>query len=126
MNSLVFYLGVALLLTHELDAVVQSEWKLLYSLRRLPEEISANVFIALHVPLITVILWLTHHELATVRDGARLVMALFLMVHGGLHYRLRDRPNNTFTSALSLALIYGAGLCGALYITITIVSFQSL
>lgn len=118
MSTLVFYLGVALLLTHELDAVAQSEWKLLYGLRRLPEEHAANVFVALHIPLVTVILWLTHHELATVRDGSRLVMALFLIVHAGLHYRLRDRPHYTFTSVLSRSLIYGAGLLGALYCAI--------
>lgn len=118
MNSLLFYLGFASLLTHELDAVMQSEWKLLYGLRSLPEEMAANVFIVLHIPLVTVILWLTHHEVETVRDGTRLVIALFFMVHAALHYRLRDRPNNTFTSALSKSFIYGAGVFGVLYCAI--------
>lgn len=39
MKNLLFNLGLATLFTHELDAVTQSEWHLLYILNTLPEQL---------------------------------------------------------------------------------------
>jgi hypothetical protein len=50
-RTFVFYLGLGLLFTHELDAIVQGEWRLLYVLRSLPDEQAMPLFVALHVPL---------------------------------------------------------------------------
>ncbi|MEM6436662.1 MAG: DUF6713 family protein [Cyanobacteria bacterium P01_D01_bin.115] len=40
MNNLLFYLGFATLITHELDAMTQSEWRLLFILRNLSKKAS--------------------------------------------------------------------------------------
>lgn len=111
-----FYLGVGLLFSHELDAVVQSEWRLLYVLRDLPDERAMQVFVWLHVPLFGLIAWLTHHGASSVRLWSRVVLSMFLIVHAGLHFRLSTSPLYTFDSALSVVLIYGAALAGLTYL----------
>ncbi len=116
MKNLLFYLGLSTLIAHELDAMTQSEWRLLYGLRRLSEPAAASTFVALHVPLMAGILWLTTHELESVRGRSRLALSIFLVVHAGLHQRLSDHPAYTFTSPLSVSLIYGAGLLGLAYL----------
>ena len=54
-QNALFNLFLATLSTHELDAVTQSEWHLLYILNNIPETISADTFVVLHVPLFTII-----------------------------------------------------------------------
>jgi hypothetical protein len=124
MKNLLFYLGFATLTTHELDAITQSEWKILIVLRSLPEEIASLVFVAAHVPIITLILWLTNHESQYVQYWSRIVVATFLMVHVGFHKLLEQHPSYKFNSFLSLSLIYGGGLIGFLYIALVFVSHR--
>ncbi len=121
---LLFLLGLSTLIAHELDAVIQSEWRLLYILRRLPESLASSAFVALHVPLMAGILWLTTHASESVHGKSRIALAMFLVVHTGLHQRLSNYPAYTFTSPLSLALIYGAGLLGLAYVVLAAISSQ--
>lgn len=116
MKNFLFYLCFAVLTTHELDAVAQSEWKLLYVLRDMPDELAALVFVGLHVPLFAVLLWLTMHHENSIRLRSRSIFATFLIVHAGLHYRLQDNDLYTFDSPLSLTLIFGGALLGASYL----------
>jgi hypothetical protein len=115
MNNLLFYLGLATLITHELDAMTQSEWRLLFILRRLPEQIASTTFVILHMPMITGLLWLTNHKSLRIRNWSRIIVATFLIIHAGLHQLLENHPSYTFDSLLSLSLIYGGGLLGFLY-----------
>ena len=115
MKNFWFLLGLGFISTHELDAVIQHEWRLLYVLRSLPEAVAANAFIALHVPLFAGLVWLTHHPQPRWRESSRLVLMGFLVVHVGLHLRLSGDALYSFHSPLSKALIFGGGLCGALY-----------
>ncbi len=115
MRNLLFQLGFSTLLAHELDAMTQAEWRLLFVLRRLPDLLARNLFVTLHVPAVAILLWLTQHPLEVVRRRTRTGLAAFMFIHAGLHWNLRNHPLNTFTSPLSLSLIYGAGLLGFLY-----------
>jgi len=116
MKNLWFLLGLGFIASHELDAVTQQEWRLLYVLRSLPEAVAAKAFVALHVPLLALLVWLTHHPMPRLRDGSRMVLMMFLIVHVGLHLRLSDHVLYSFHSPLSQLLIFGAGLCGVLYL----------
>lgn len=116
MKNLWFLLGLGFISTHELDAVMQHEWRLLYILRSLPEALAANVFVAVHVPLFAVLVWLTHHPLPRWREGSRLALMGFLIIHVGLHLRLSGHVLYTFHSSLSKLLIFGGGVCGLLYL----------
>jgi hypothetical protein len=115
MQTLLFYLGFATLITHELDAMTQSEWRLLFILRRLPEEMASSTFVIAHIPLIAALLWLTHNESSPIQYWSRIAVATFLVVHAGLHKLLEHHPKYTFNSLLSHSLIYGGGLLGLLY-----------
>ncbi|MES2884737.1 MAG: DUF6713 family protein [Pseudomonadota bacterium] len=116
MKNFWFLLGLGFISTHELDAVIQHEWRLLYVLRSLPEALAANIFVALHVPLFAALVWLTHHPQPRWHESSRLVLMGFLIVHVGLHLRLSGHALYTFHSPLSKALIFGGGVCGALYL----------
>lgn len=51
----VFYLGFGCLFSHELDATIQNEWRLLYVLRSMPDETAMTIFAGLHIPLFALI-----------------------------------------------------------------------
>lgn len=116
MRNLLFQLGFSTLLAHELDAMTQAEWRLLFALRRFPDLLARDLFVALHVPVVALLLWLTRHPSLVIQRWARTGLASFMVVHAGLHWNLRNHPLNTFTSSLSLSLIYGAGLIGLTYV----------
>ena len=51
MKNTLWRLCIGLFAGHELDAVAQREWRLLYGLRDLDPMLGQHLFIALHVPL---------------------------------------------------------------------------
>lgn len=114
-SKFIFYVGLGLFFSHELDAVVQAEWRLLYALRDLSELEAMQAFILLHVPLFAIIAWLTHHVAPRVQLWSRACFSAFLVVHAILHFRLSASPLYTFDSPLSIALIYGGAIAGLGY-----------
>ena len=124
MKNILFYLGFATLITHELDAMTQSEWKLLFILRSLPEQIASSAFVVIHIPLIAALLWLTNKESQSIKTFSRIALAAFLIIHSGLHKLLENHPDYTFNSWLSLWLIYGGGLLGFLYLIQVFIYWQ--
>ncbi len=126
MKNLLFYLGFATIITHELDAMTQSEWKLLFILRSLPEQIAPSAFVILHVPVIAVLMWLTNNKYLAVKNWSRIALSVFLIIHSGLHKLLENSPNYTFYSPLSLGLIYGGGLLGLIYLIGIFISWRNV
>ncbi len=116
MKDIAFYLGIAMLFTHELDAVPNHEWRGLALLRDLPDETGMAVFVAAHVPLFAVLIALVASTSRRVRTLSRLVISAFLVVHGLLHTLSRGEPTYEFTSTLSNLLIFGGSAFGALYL----------
>ena len=123
MKNIIFNLGFATIITHELDAMTQSEWRLLFILRNLPEQTASDVFVILHVPLIAMLLWLTNNQSEAIKNWSRIAICGFLVIHSGLHKLLENSPNYTFDSTLSLGLIYGGGLFGLIYLIFVFVSW---
>ncbi len=117
-ENLLFTLGLALLFSHELDAVRQREWRLLFVLRHMPEDTAARAFIAIHVPLFLILLVATGAS-SELRFWFRAAISTFLVVHAGLHWSLRHRAECDFNSGLSRGLIYGAAFVGVLHILIS-------
>ncbi|MEM8563964.1 MAG: DUF6713 family protein [Pseudomonadota bacterium] len=118
MSTLLYYLGISLLLTHEMDAVAHAEWRLLFVLRDMSDQAAYPVFIALHIPLIFLFFWLGHSSKHTVRGVFRAIAAVFLIMHALIHFSLSNAPEYTFHGVLSNALIYGAALCGIAYLAV--------
>jgi hypothetical protein len=104
---------LALLMAHELDAVAQSEWRLLPGLSLLEDGPGRRAFIALHVPLLMALTWAMFLSSEVVQRRARLGLGAFMAVHVGLHATLEVPGISSFPESLSRAFILGAGLVGA-------------
>jgi hypothetical protein len=108
-------LMLAVLFTHEMDAMTQAEWRLLYVLRSLGDDQGRWWFVAMHIPLFWALIALTHHASNLVQWVSRRGLAMFCIIHAVLHWRLADDPLSTFSSPLSWGLILGAAALGAAY-----------
>lgn len=118
MKEATFYVVLATLLAHELDAVSNHEWRMLPLLQALPEDSGRAVFVLLHIPLFAVLFALLMSSHNRTPQLARWGVAIFLIFHAGLHALFVDHPNYEFTSRLSTLLIYGGSLVSGLYITL--------
>lgn len=116
MKNTLFALCFSSFIGHELDAVSQTEWRLLYGFRELPDAVAEPLFVALHVPLLALLIVLAWSQSVKVRECTRLLLAGFSVIHAGLHHALRHHPLYTFDSPLSQALIFGGGLLGIAYL----------
>jgi hypothetical protein len=110
MEHLFFYLGLSLLLTHEMDAIRCKEWLMFPATSFLKDETGFVVFMLLHIPLYTLLLW----GLSGANAGLIRGWDIFFIVHVGLHILFLKHPENRFTTRLSWFIIVGAGVCGAL------------
>lgn len=104
--DLLFYLGIALLFTHELDAIKRHEWRIFPFISRLPDDTAYHVFVLLHVPLFLLILWLNYHPSENVRYWFQLSMDVFFIVHLGLHRLFRRHAEYEFNSIFSKSIIF--------------------
>jgi hypothetical protein len=97
-----FYLGLASLFTHELDAIPNHEWRGMPLLGTLPDGTAMWIFIAAHVPLFAILI------------------NAFLVLHGLLHALSAGEPTYEFSSRLSQVLIFGGAVLGALYLVLSV------
>ena len=109
---LIFWAEFAFLLAHELDAVAQSEWRLLPLLNLMADEPAYKTFVAAHVPLVVFLIWLFTHRSDTVRWRSQLVFDAFLCAHALVHWLMSDDVEYTFHSPLSESMIYGGAVVG--------------
>lgn len=111
-----FAIGLALLLSHELDAVKHAEWQVLPLMRWLDDATGYIVFVLAHVPLFAVMLWALAHSNPAVRRNTRIGLAAFMVVHAGLHWAFHADPHYHFAGWLSHGLVGGAAVFSALYL----------
>ena len=116
MKIIVFYLGLALLFTHELDSMPNHEWRVMPILNYLSDATGKAVFLLAHIPIFAVVVAFVASLDEKVRSRARGIFCGFLVVHTLLHSVFSANPDYEFSSLISSVLIYGAGLCGVLYL----------
>lgn len=119
-RSLLFWTGFAFLLSHELDAVAQSEWRLLPLLNLLADEPAYKVFVAAHVPLVVVLIWLFTNRSDTIRWRSQLGFDAFLCAHALAHWLMSGDVEYTFHSPLSIAMIFGGGGVGLAHLLLLV------
>ncbi len=112
MKHLTFYTGLAVLFTHELDAVANREWGVLPLMNRLPEDQGFTLFLFLHIPLFATLVALAANTNEKIRIWSRTGISIFLVIHGGLHALFMGDPNYEFTSFSSNILIFGGAVTG--------------
>lgn len=118
MKDALFYLGLGLLCTHELDAMPNHEWRVLPVLRSVEDSMGEFLFLLAHIPLFAIIIGLVASLDVRRRALSRLAVSVFLVVHTCLHWLFSDHPHYEFDSLLSSSLIVGAGLCGGIFVTL--------
>lgn len=115
MNSSIFYLGVTLLLVHEIDAIRCKEWRIIPGLSSLKERVAMITFIFLHIPLFYWVIYKINAEQQNFITG----FDIFLIVHLILHILFLWHKNNEFKDWISWTIIIGAGICGILDLLIS-------
>ena len=116
MRNALFYLGLATLFTHELDAVANHEWRIMPILRSLPEEVGLTAFVLLHIPIFAVLIALVFSSNGRIRRLSRIAVSVFLLAHAGLHTLFAAEVGYEFSSLVSSILIFGGALVGGLYL----------
>ena len=119
-KSWAFYVGLALLFTHELDAMPNHEWRVLPVLRSLSDSLGEAVFLAAHVPIFAVTIAFVASLNSKTRSIARNIACGFFIAHAALHYLYSGHPAYEFSSTMSSVLIYGAAACGVAYFFVRI------
>jgi len=115
MKNTVFYFGIALLFTHELDAMPNHEWRVLPGLNLLSDAAGEAVFLIAHVPFFALVIAFTASVNVKTRATAREFASGFLIAHAAAHYLFSGSSAYEFSSAVSSVLIYAAAVCGIAY-----------
>lgn len=111
-DHLFFYLGLSMIVLHEMDAVRCKEWRIFPGLHLLNDKWGFSLFMFLHIPLFAWIFWelMGHGDPAGFMQG----MSVFFLVHLGLHVAFLLHPKNEFKDWISWTIIAGAAACGGL------------
>ena len=120
-RDLLFYVAVSALLLHEMDAIDKQEWRILFVLRRLPDQGGLRWFISLHLPLFVALMLLVAAEDSATVSWITGGVDAFLIVHAGLHEGLGYRGERAFANVFSRSLIWLAAAVGAIHIGLMLV-----
>lgn len=123
-NNMVFYLGIALLLTHELDAIQQHEWRIFPVIRKFKDETAYYWFTILHVPLFMLLLWFICHPSENTRFWFQMSMDIFFIVHMVLHKLLNSDKKCEFVGVFSKAIIFSMGIVGVVHLSLLILQIK--
>lgn len=114
-RELVFYVGLAFLFTHELDAMPNHEWRVLPATSFLSDSVGMNTFLIAHIPIFAVVIGCVASLNLKTRSIAQNVASGFLVAHALLHVAFSGHANYEFDSLISSLLIYGAAFFGILF-----------
>lgn len=103
----IFAFELALLFTHEMDAIRKQEWKMFIFLKDMADEKAYHIFMLLHIPLYAVIVSLL---LSPFLHIEYYITDVFLVLHTLLHLGFRKHPTNKFNNNISNGIIFSAGL----------------
>jgi hypothetical protein len=110
-NNFIIYLGISLLILHEIDAIRANEWKIINGVSSWVFKIGHFLITIVQLPLIILLLW--YIETKGIHKSILYIFDIFLLMHVGSHlfiFRLKENP---FTHWLSWAIIIGTSVCGA-------------
>jgi hypothetical protein len=106
-----FVTVVSVLLVHELDAIRQGEWRFFFAPTAISDESAYRIFTALHAPAFVLLLGSMNSSVV------QLAIDSFAIVHGLLHFGLRNHPLVEFESWFSRFWIISGTVLGAVHLT---------
>jgi hypothetical protein len=111
-----YWFTASLLIVHEIDSAYWREWELF----GLPGGIGA--FLAIHVPLVLLVLWGYERVIAGTRAGTRMALAVGAagIATAAIHGAFLLRGSEAFRTAPSLALIAAAGVAGIALVAVAV------
>lgn len=118
MKTVLYYLAISALFTHELDAVINREWRLLFHIFEMSEIVSSTLFIFLHFPLFYLFFHFGHHSSIVIRNYFRKLVCYLLVIHGFVHFLLSGHEHYYFEGVLSNFYIFGSALFAVAYLAI--------
>jgi hypothetical protein len=109
-HSILFLMGLSLLILHEMDDIRCREWRIFPGLSLLNDQIGHIVFLFAHIPLFYWIFW----RLSDNANNDEFIKGLdiFFIAHMMLHIVFLKHKNNEFNDWISWTIIIGAGVCG--------------
>ncbi|MDH5257022.1 MAG: hypothetical protein OEX07_03410 [Gammaproteobacteria bacterium] len=124
-KNIIFYIGMSTLFTHELDALINHEWRLLPFIGLLSDEYGEMAFIFIHIPLFAILIALVASSNDKVRTRSRVGISVFLVIHGLLHVLFMGNVSYEFASTLSNVLIFGGAIFGAVFLLLDFIDKRS-
>jgi Family of unknown function (DUF6713) len=120
-GDILFFVGASSLLMHEMDAIDKKEWRLMFVLRKLPDEGALRWFVLLHLPLFVGLLALVAAGPSSTTRWIEGSVDVFLIVHAALHESLSRTGDKAFANTFSRWLIWSAALFGAAHLVYLLV-----
>lgn len=120
-----FYLGLGFLFTHELDAIANSEWRVLPLTSWLSDEVGYKVFVFAHIPIFAGIIALLVHASPLVKQRTMLTISSFLLLHGVLHWAFSSHAAYEFAGFDSNLLIFGGAFFGLVHLGLEFITRRS-
>jgi hypothetical protein len=115
-NNIFFYLGLATIIVHEMDAVRCKEWRIFPGLSLLGDTWGLRIFLIAHIPLLYFLFWGLIMQIDS--DGVKYSLDIFFIIHVGLHLLFLRHKKNEFKDLISWIIILSAGMFGLLDILI--------
>ena len=113
-----FAVGLSLLISHELDAMIRNEWELLPGLNRLDPDIVPDVFNLLHVPLVAAVVWLLISGDLRTRRRTMISSEVLFVVHAVAHTLLRGDQRYQFQPPVETITVYGSAIVSAAHLLV--------
>ncbi len=110
-----FYLGLSLLVCHELDAVFRHEWRILPGLSLLPDDPARTLFVIIHVPVFVLLFSLTGHVSDIIRKRSQFGVDAFLIGHALVHFVMSGHELYDFEPPVETITVYGGALVGFIH-----------
>ncbi len=113
-----FFINIAWIMTHELDAIQRHEWRIFQTFvpfyNRLSDENAYRLFTLLHLPLVVWVVWGAQFQ------PFQIAFDLFLLIHIGLHALFRKHPYYEFNNPFSWLLIAGVAPFALLHLALIV------
>lgn len=106
-----FFLGLASLLVHEMDAIHKHEWRIFPLTFMLNDSRGYRVFMLLHIPLY-VLIFRGLYDNGHLNQGLITGLDSFFIIHIILHLLYLRHPQNEFRGTFSWLIISSAALAG--------------